>query len=122
MSAEFLHFISVFLLLLGFWIDAERDTIQFRPIESWFPLSEYWTKKAKKGSSIFQQTILCAFGDGWHLMKTFYLWSWQGSFVIIICLHFALVWYIGLITWLFLWFMNGVVFELTYGSRDEGLV
>lgn len=122
MNTEIVHFLAAFLLILGFYIDAERDTISFRPKESWFPDSDYWTKKSKKGKSLFQQTIIAAFGDGWHLTKTLYLWCWQGSLTIIICQYLPLSWYIGLSIWLFLWFLNGVVFELTYGSRDEGLV
>lgn len=61
--------VVIALLVIGFFFDAERDTIQFRPQQSWFPDWDYWVKKNWQKPWFVK---LFPFWDGWHICKFIY--------------------------------------------------
>ena len=110
--------ILVIILIVGFFFDAERDTIMFRPQQSWFPNSVFWTQKNWAGHPWYMKTIFVWLLDGWHLMKTIYLWCVFGVMsYLFVQLHGLIWWYVFPIT-LVLWALNGFVFEISYGDKN----
>lgn len=103
-------------LLIAFVFDAERDTIEFRPQESWFPKSKFWTQKWT-GTNPILKTVLVWAMDGWHLCKTISLLSMFNAFGIAIVLLLSLsFWWLPVIV-IGLWGFYGLVFETTYGNK-----
>jgi hypothetical protein len=111
-----IYLIIIILLLLAFIFDAERDTIQFRPSESWFPKSKWWTDKWTGKNPILKTVFVFAM-DGWHFCKTMYLWCIFAAFSLL-ALHILNVsfWWLPVIV-IVLWGANGLIFELTYGNK-----
>ena len=110
------YLIIIILLLISFVFDAERDTIEFRPHESWFPKSKWWTEKWT-GKNPILKTMLVFVMDGWHLCKTIYLWSLFSAIGLMAIIIFNLsYWWLPVIV-IGLWGLNGLVFETTYGNK-----
>lgn len=110
------YLIIIILLLVAFIFDAERDTIEFRPHQSWFPRSKYWTEKWG-GTNPILKTVLVFLMDGWHLCKTVYLWSLFSAIgVLVIMINSLSYWWLPVIV-VVLWGINGLVFEMSYGNK-----
>lgn len=120
--ADFLIYVyPIFALVIASsFFDAERDTIRFRPEQSWFPKWKYWIRQGTNWSqkSLFVRTIVASFGDGWHLCKTIHLWCLYLviSYLFCICLGYQTIYSIA--GMLFLWFVNGLIFETSYGDQN----
>ena len=110
---EMIYLIVLTLLILAFFLDAERDTIQFRPHESWFPNWKFWVTKYN-GDNKLLKTVLVFTQDGWHLTKTLYLWSLFTAVGLLFCNAEGISLWFTVPIVLVLWFLNGVIFESTY--------
>jgi len=109
-----IYSVITLLLIAAFIIDAERDTIEFRPEKSWFPNSKFWTTKYN-GDNWWLKTIFVFAQDGWHLTKTLYLWCLFTAIGLLFCdAQNISLWFTVPIV-LFLWFLNGVIIEKTFG-------
>jgi len=107
----------VFLMTIGALLDAERDTIMFRPHQSWFPKSRYWTERRSWSKyNLFTRTVIASFGDGWHLCKSLYIicYAIPIGYLITVIIGIPDYWtgIIGIATVLY----KGMIFELTYGK------
>jgi len=103
----------VFLMTIGALLDAERDTIQFRPSQSWFPKSDYWTKKNVNKSWILR---LLPIWDGWHLCKFIYHTCLFIVIAILMQWIYDFSYLFGALIVISLHLFYGAIFESTYGD------
>ncbi len=111
-----IYLATLILLLIAFIIDAERDTIQFKPQESWFPDSEFWTTKYN-GNNWLLKTVFVFTMDGWHLTKALYLGCVFTAIGLLFCAARDISLWFTIPIVLVLYFLNGVIFETTYGKK-----
>lgn len=106
-------YLVISLLVVGFVFDAERDTIRFRPNQSWFPYSDYWTKLNWKKPWLVK---LFPIWDGWHICKFIFMLCMYSAMVILYLGDNA-IWYQYIAYVLYLNFLYGAVFESSYGNE-----
>ena len=106
-------YLVLVLLIVGFVFDAERDTIQFRPSQSWFPYSKYWTEKNWKLPWLVK---LLPIWDGWHICKAVYQFSIYWT-ITLLWLGLEEAWWMYLVYVMGINFFYGIVFESSYGNE-----
>ncbi len=107
--------VLLLIIALGFAFDAERDTVAFRPRESWFPDSIFWTRKLWQNVGWFRKTFLAMTLDGWHFCKFMY----HSCLFFVIAIMANIMWNDAnwIAGWIGLHLLYGAVFESNYGNH-----
>ena len=105
------------ILLWGFFWDAERDTLIYRPHQSLFPKWEFWVRKKWQGVSWFRKTFGAFTLDGVHFTKFIFNTSVFSSIAYLIVIHYGLSFLQGILIVTALHLFYGAVFESNYGDK-----